>query len=125
MNPNLFLVFLGGGLGALIRELFVLVVPATEILSASIFIANMLASFFVGVLAGALAVKKISTTQSSFLSTGLMGGLSTFSTFIYEIVLTMDQMGIELLVYIFLTLVIGLAFVVLGLKIGIRIPHHS
>lgn len=125
MNPNLFLVFLGGGLGALIRELFVLVVPATEILSASIFIANMLASFFVGVLAGALAVKKISTTQRSFLSTGLMGGLSTFSTFIYEIVLTMDQIGIELLVYIFLTLVIGLAFVVLGLKIGIRIPHHS
>ena len=47
-----------------------------------------------------------------------MGGLSTFSTFIYEIVLQIKTIDAVLVVYVFLTLAIGLMFVMAGLKIG-------
>ena len=118
MKYDILLVFLGGGFGAVIRELLVMLIPSESLLSLPVFIANMTASFFVGILAGVISKSKITGSQSAFLSVGLMGGLSTFSTFIYEIVLQIKTIDAVLIVYVFLTLAIGLMFVMAGLKIG-------
>ena len=118
MKYDILLVFLGGGFGAVIRELLVMLIPSESLLSLPVFIANMTASFFVGILAGLISKSKITGSQSAFLSVGLMGGLSTFSTFIYEIVLQRKTIDAVLIVYVFLTLAIGLMFVMAGLKIG-------
>ena len=118
MKYEILLVFLGGGVGAVIRELLVMLIPSESLLSLPVFIANMTASFFVGILAGLISKSKITGSQSAFLSVGLMGGLSTFSTFIYEIVLQIKTIDAVLIVYVFLTLAIGLMFVMAGLKIG-------
>lgn len=118
LRYDIFLVFLGGGLGAVIRELLIMLIPSESVLSLPVFISNMAACFFVGILAGLISKSKITSGQSAFLSVGLMGGLSTFSTFIYEIVQQMETIDAVLVVYVFLSLAIGLAFVVLGLKIG-------
>ena len=118
MKYDILLVFLGGGFGAVIRELLVMLIPSESLLSLPVFIANMTASFFVGILTGLISKSKITGSQSAFLSVGLMGGLSTFSTFIYEIVLQIKTIDAVLVVYVFLTLAIGLMFVMAGLKIG-------
>jgi CrcB-like protein len=118
LKYDILLVFLGGGFGAVIRELLVMLIPSESLLSLPVFIANMTASFFVGILAGLISKSKITGSQSAFLSVGLMGGLSTFSTFIYEIVLQIKTIDAVLIVYVFLTLAIGLMFVMAGLKIG-------
>lgn len=118
MRYDIFLVFLGGGLGAVIRELLIICTPYESVLSLPIFVANMTACFFVGILAGLISKSKITSSQSAFLSVGLMGGLSTFSMFIYEIVQQIETIDAVLVAYVFLSLAIGLAFVVLGLKIG-------
>lgn len=118
MKYDILLVFMGGGFGAVIRELLVMLIPSESLLSLPVFIANMTASFFVGILAGLISKSKITGSQSAFLSVGLMGGLSTFSTFIYEIVLQIKTIDAVLVVYVFLTLAIGLVFVMAGLKIG-------
>jgi CrcB-like protein len=118
LKYDILLVFLGGGFGAVIRELLVMLIPSESLLSLPVFIANMTASFFVGILAGLISKSKITGSQSAFLSVGLMGGLSTFSTFIYEIVLQIKTIDAVLVVYVFLTLAIGLMFVMAGLKIG-------
>ncbi len=118
MRYDILLVFLGGGFGAVIRELFIMLIPSESILSLPVFIANMVASFSVGILAGLIANSKITSSQSAFLSVGLMGGLSTFSTFIYEIVQQIKTIDAVLIAYIFLTLAVGLMFVIFGLKVG-------
>lgn len=118
MRYDILLVFLGGGLGAVIRELLIMFIPSESVLSLPVFIANMAACFFVGILAGLISKSKITSSQSAFLSVGLMGGLSTFSTFIYEIVQQIETIDAVLVAYVFLSLAIGLVFVVLGLKIG-------
>lgn len=118
MRSDILLVFLGGGFGAVIRELLIMLIPSESILSLPLFIANMVASFSVGILAGLIANSKITSSQSAFLSVGLMGGLSTFSTFIYEIVQQIKTIDAVLIVYVFLTLAVGLMFVILGLKVG-------
>ncbi len=118
MRYDILLVFLGGGFGAVIRELLIMLIPSESILSLPVFIANMVASFSVGVLAGLIANSKITSSQSAFLSVGLMGGLSTFSTFIYEIVQQIKTIDAVLIMYVFLTLAVGLMFVILGLKVG-------
>lgn len=102
----------------MIRELLIICTPYESVLSLPIVIANMTACFFVGILAGLISKSKITSSQSAFLSVGLMGGLSTFSTFIYEIVQQIEMIDAVLVAYVFLSLAIGLAFVVLGLKIG-------
>lgn len=118
MRHDIFLVFLGGGLGAVIRELLIMFVPSESVLSLSVFIVNVTACFFVGILAGLISKSKITSSQSAFLSVGLMGGLSTFSTFVYEIVQQIKTIDAVLVVYVFLSLAIGLVFVAAGLKIG-------
>ena len=119
------LVFIGGGIGAAVRELLMLVVANLPGgFPMPIFIANMTAAFLIGVMS-ALTIPGgvIGTGGKLLLITGIMGGLSTFSSFVWAT----DQMlanpaeQASAIAYLVLSMVAGFLLVELGLWLGGRL----
>jgi CrcB protein len=90
-----FLIFLGGGIGAAMRH-------GVNLLSASLFgvsfpwstfIINILGSLLIGVAAGWFAFKSDAASQSLrlFLTTGILGGFTTFSAFSLDFALLAER----------------------------------
>jgi CrcB protein len=83
---QLFLVFLGGGFGSVLRYIIGKSLNSTETgIPYGTFAANILGSLLIGVILG-LAAKNdaLSQSQTLLLATGFCGGFTTFSTFAYE-----------------------------------------
>lgn len=83
---NLASVFLGGGLGACLRYLTGKFVTKFSINPCvSTFIVNILGSFLIGfIFSYSIHKFPLNNHLKLFLTTGLMGGLTTFSTFTFE-----------------------------------------
>ena len=82
---NALLVFLGGGMGSVLRYtigLFFRKFPFT--LPWATFVANISACFIFALVLWLGSKKMVSPAMSLFFLTGFCGGLSTFSTFGYE-----------------------------------------
>ncbi len=116
------LVLIGGGIGAAVRELLMLAVADLPGgFPMPIFIANMTAALLIGVLS-ALTVPGgvIGSVGKLLLTTGIMGGLSTFSSFIWAT----DQMLVNpaeqasAIAYLVLSMVVGFLLVEAGLWLG-------
>jgi len=88
MYWSIFAVAIGGGLGSLIRWFLGLRLNALfPSLPLGTFAANVIAGYVIGVaVAGFARAPQISPEWRLFVITGLMGGLSTFSTFSAEVV---------------------------------------
>lgn len=83
---NLILVFLGGGLGSILRYIIGKYLNNVQTgIPYGTFVANILGSLLIGIILG-LAAKNNTLTQSHtlLLATGFCGGFTTFSTFAYE-----------------------------------------
>lgn len=83
---NLVLVFVGGGIGSVLRYIIGKYLNSTENgVPYGTFTANILGSLLIGIILG-LALKNNSLTQNHtlLLATGFCGGFTTFSTFAYE-----------------------------------------
>ena len=83
---QLFLVFIGGGLGSIARYLLGKYLNSTVSgIPYGTFLANVLGSLLIGIILG-LAIKNetLSSNQTLLLATGFCGGFTTFSTFAYE-----------------------------------------
>lgn len=83
---QLFLVFIGGGIGSVLRFLFGKYLNSTQDgIPYGTFAANILGSLLIGIILG-LAAKHngLTSNQTLFLATGFCGGFTTFSTFAYE-----------------------------------------
>jgi CrcB protein len=83
---QLFFVFIGGGLGSVLRYIIGRYLNYTGSgFPLGTFTANILGSLLIGIIIG-LAAKNntLSQNQTLLLATGFCGGFTTFSTFAYE-----------------------------------------
>ena len=127
MYKQWMLVLIGGGIGAIARVTLMLVVATPNALAGfnvPIFVANMTAAFMIGLASGLAAKGGIITSNGKlFFSTGIMGGLSTFSTLVWGAVTTLADPALRAMgiTYLVVSMVIGFLLVQLGLWIGQRV----
>jgi fluoride exporter len=122
---NAMFVFLGGGIGAAVREALMAAVAALPGgFPMPIFIANMTASFLIGILSAWSGV--IGSRGKLLLTTGVMGGLSTFSSFVWgtDQMLANPAERATAIVYLVLSMVAGFLLVEAGLWLGGRLSSR-
>lgn len=116
------LVFLGGGVGSLLRYLFGRFIPTTFFgapFPNAILFVNVLASFILGAVVGWVVNRSTGEEARLLIGVGFCGGLSTFSSFSYDtlVLLQSDRVGAALL-NIGFNVVFCLLASVIGLWIG-------
>ncbi len=118
---NLILVFLGGGLGSVIRYslnyipmLNIHRYPITTSLS------NVIGCLILGFVMGQLVKSdEIDSTSSILIGAGFCGGLTTFSTFTFEnIEMIKNGSFIESICYTFITIILCFISICLGLQVA-------
>ncbi len=116
------LVFVGGAVGAIAREFLMLLVPTlSRGFPLDILVANVAASLLIGFSTGRHDRKGINDGWYLMVTTGIMGGLSTFSSFAYASTVLMKGSITGVLVaaaYVVISLVLGYIAVIVGLKLG-------
>ena len=116
------LVFIGGAVGAVAREFLMLLVPSLwHGFPMDILVANVFASLLIGFSTGRHSRKVISDAWHLTVTTGMMGGLSTFSSFAYASTVLMKASMAGALVaaaYVLASLVMGYVAVIVGARIG-------
>jgi len=117
-------VFVGGAVGAILRELFMLNVPnPADLFPLDILAANLVASFLLGFATALHSRKAVSDDVNSLMGTGIAGGLSTFSSFAYGVAVLATASAMGALVaaaYVVVSLMMGYAAVVAGLMLGTK-----
>lgn len=118
------LVFVGGAIGAMLREFLMLGVPnLADGFPMAILVANIVAAFLLGLVTGMHKRRVVSDEVNTMVGTGIMGGLSTFSSFVYGsvVLMTASTSGAAVaILYVLVSLVLGYGAVLLGLKLGER-----
>ena len=115
------LVFVGGGLGSVIRYLLGRWLNNMESsIPYGTMLANILGSLLIGIVLGYLSrTSNISHSHSLFLATGFCGGFTTFSSFAYENHLFLKNGDyFSFIPYMLGTLILGVLAVFLGLYIS-------
>jgi len=124
MINAIILVFIGGALGALGREFLMLGIPdPSDGFPMPIFVANVVASFLLGLITGLHQRRAVTDDVNTLVGTGVMGGLSTFSSFVYGAVVVMGASAAGMtvaLAYLAASLLIGYAAVWAGYRLGLR-----
>lgn len=116
------LVFLGGGLGSLLRyalSQFNPPAPLAEIPNGTLW-ANVLSCLVLGILTGYLCTQSTQNSHARLLiATGFCGGFSTFSTFVSELgQLVTNRANFITVVYLLGSLLGGVAALALGVALG-------
>ena len=118
------LVFLGGALGAVLRELLMLLIPRlADNFPVDILVANLAASLLLGLITALYRRHSVPAGLNLMVGTGIAGGLSTFSSFAYGTVVLMSGSAADTLVavvYVAGSLLLGYLAVVVGLRTGSR-----
>ena len=115
-------VFVGGALGAMLREFSMLMVPnLADNFPLDILVANLVAAFLLGLVTGLHRRQIVSEGAEMLVDTGIAGGLSTFSSFVYGAVVLMSastESAVVASVYFVISLVLGYIAVTVGLRLG-------
>ena len=115
-------VFVGGGLGAVLRELCMLIVPPlADGFPLDILAANLGASFLLGFATALHRRKAVSDGVNSLVGTGIAGGLSTFSSFVYGVAVLVTDSAASALVasaYVVVSILMGYVAVLAGARLG-------
>ena len=118
------LVMVGGGLGAMLREFVMLMVPnPVNGFPLDILAANLLAIFLLGLVTALHRWQVLSDDVNMLLGAGIMGGMSTFSSFVYGSVVLMHASmasAVIALVYVMVSLVLGYLAIIVGEELGGR-----
>ena len=123
---ELFLVFIGGGVGSCLRFLLSCIWKSASLLpclSGILFpwptlLANCMGCFLIGLFYSHAPYWHLKPEMSLLLTTGLCGGFTTFSTFSWEVISLLRSDHITLFaIYLFLSISFGLLAVLLGSKL--------
>ena len=110
---QLFLVFLGGGLGSIIRLIVNRLIPS-ESFPYSTLTVNMIGSFLIGLIISYLIDSNmLKSDYYYFLVVGICGGLTTFSAFSIEnfnFIKSNETFNSFIYIFISVSLCIGLAY---------------
>ncbi len=120
MNLNYFWVFIGGGLGSVFRAILVKMLPQSILgLPLQIFFINVLGCFLMGTLFG-LTLEKWNPNSliRLFLTTGFLGGFTTFSAFSLDFGnLVQKKLYSLACIYVLGTVFLSLIFFLVGTRI--------
>jgi CrcB protein len=86
-----------------------------------ILVANLVAAFLLGLVTALHRKQIVSEGAATLIGTGIAGGLSTFSSFVYGAVVLMSvstASAVVALVYVVISLVLGYVAVTVGQKLG-------
>ena len=123
---NLLLVFAGGSLGVLVRELLMLAVPDVSGLPLAVLIANLAGALLLGLLLEALAARGSETDGRQrlrlLIGTGALGGFTTYSALAQAVALLWGGGSVgPALGYGLATLLLGCLAAWLGIALGARL----
>ena len=120
-------VFVGGALGAVLRELMMLIVPVgPRGFPYDILVANLVAACLLGVVSALQERKVVPGWVYLLAGVGVSGGLSTFSSFAYGMAVLASRSTTGALVgltYVATSLVLGFIAVLVGRRLGGLAPR--
>lgn len=118
---NILTVFIGGGLGSVIRYIISFFMPLTFNYSFPFhtLLVNVVGCFVIGLLYVCFMKHIIFSDEIKlFLTVGFCGGLTTFSTFSLELINLFGQNKITAIFYAILSFTLSLLAIVLGMFLG-------
>jgi CrcB protein len=114
-------IFAGGAIGALIRYTFS-ILNYTDGFPTGTFLANILGAFLMGLL-GTMAIQYFNNNPQlkKGITTGLLGALTTFSTFQFELIGFLHQQAYAMLIiYALVSYILGVLVCYIGVRLGAR-----
>lgn len=112
---NIISVFVGGGLGAILRWITCSKIPYHW----GTFVVNILGAFLIGALYQYIAThSSFKPEMKLFLMTGLLGGFTTFSTYMLDFITLIQANHLtEAIIYLITSICVGVLFLLLGIRI--------
>ena len=120
MYGKFLLVFVGGGIGSVLRFVINHLISFTPMTQMSTLLVNVSGSFLFGI---AYSVVAKNSLLSLFLLTGILGGFTTYSQFTFDLIELNKHSQLTTLVYFFGTLIFSLFAAILGIYIGSRVVN--
>ena len=118
MYSKLFFVFVGGGIGSVLRYATNSILRVYVIGQLGTVLVNVIGSFVFGILVS--IGKDRSEYFNLFLLTGLLGGFTTFSQFSYDVVTLQNNGSLYSIIYILSSLLLYISMALLGIYIANR-----
>tara|TARA_Y100001970_G_scaffold150231_1_gene184243 strand:+ start:300 stop:668 length:369 start_codon:yes stop_codon:yes gene_type:complete len=116
MLNKLFLVFIGGGIGSILRYGTNSILNFYVIGPLGTLFVNVLGSFMFGILV--TIGEGRSDYFNLFLLTGLLGGFTTFSQFSYDVVTLQNNGTLYSIIYILSSVLLSISMALLGIYIA-------
>ena len=118
MYSKLFFVFLGGGIGSVLRYGTNTIVNLYVIGQLGTIVVNVLGSFLFGILVS--IEEQRSDYFNFFLLTGLLGGYTTFSQFSFDVLTLQNNGNLYSILYILSSVLLSISMALLGISIANR-----
>ena len=118
MYSKLFFVFVGGGIGSVLRYATNSILSVYVIGQLGTLLVNVIGSFVFGILVS--IGEDRSEYFNLFLLTGLLGGFTTFSQFSYDVVTLQNNGNLYSIIYILSSVLLSISMALLGIYIANR-----